>query len=110
MRKYIDLIESMSEKSYPVRGGEVLIKVRLIGENRYLALAFINGEQVAIGEFQSDGSGGGWMDEILVFPRFRRLGIASAIYDFFKDMGVRISKSNNVKPDGEAFWKSRDGY
>lgn len=42
-------------------------------------------------------------------PTYRRIGVATAIYDFLASHGYPIKPSIAVQPDGWAFWNARDG-
>ena len=48
------------------------------------------------------------MQEIVVHSRYRRMGIASKIYSAIEHkFGYELHPSDDVKPDGQEFWKAR---
>jgi hypothetical protein len=107
MREYINIVES---NTYPIKGGTVQVVTRELRGNRYSFTATVDGQRAAIGEFQAQDSMNGdkgSVEEITVAAAFRRRGIASAIYSHFEKMGFTVVPSDDVRPDGQAFWKSR---
>jgi hypothetical protein len=46
---------------------------------------------------------------IVIFSEFRRQGIASALYNWLRDMGNEIRPSSTQTDDGRAFWKAGAG-
>jgi GNAT superfamily N-acetyltransferase len=57
---------------------------------------------------QYDPRGKKWTGEALhVDPRYRRQGVATAMYDWFKRRFGVIRPSDALTQDGEAFWRAR---
>ena len=65
--------------------------------------AAIDGKVVGSGWFTDDHFNG-----VDVNENYRRLGVASAIYDYVESLGFHVRPSpNGQEPDGEAFWAAR---
>lgn len=109
MRKWLDLFETRSTSAYAIKGGEVILSVKEMRGDRYSVLATVDGREAATAEFQADWLGRGSIEEIVVNTAFRRRGIARAIYDHFEKMGFTVVPSNDIRPDGQAFWRDRRG-
>jgi len=45
--------------------------------------------------------------DLVVQPDYRRQGIATAMYDFAKELSNTIVPSSKQTPDGKAFWKGK---
>jgi len=112
--KLSDLFESNDSniKIVPlkIKNGWVNLHIRNMGRDRWSFQVYGKTQQLAFGEFQGfyqNGQNLGSVQEIVVVEKFRRLGIATAIYDYFGSLGYRVVPSDDVKPDGQAFWKSR---
>lgn len=109
-KKSAPIVEAASGDTYPIKGGSVRVITRELRGGRYSFRAMIGDEQVAIGEFQTHDAmmnDKGSVEEITVSPRYRRKGIASAIYQHFEKMGFNVVPSDDVRPDGQAFWNGR---
>lgn len=106
---HIEVAANLDEsENYPIKGGEVEVRVRALRGGRYAFSALVGGQEAAMGEFQANPYGDtGSVEEIVVFREFRRKGIATAIYNHFEKMGFRVVPSDDVKPDGRAFWDKR---
>lgn len=93
---------------HPIKDGHIRIVVKERRNRRFAFTAWVGDVQVAAGEFQAELYGDkGSVEEIVVSSRFRRRGIAKAIYDHFEKMGFEVVPSDDLRPDGQAFWKAR---
>ena len=71
-----------------------------------------NGTEIAYGEISKDNE---WDDdrrasvqEIVVHPKYRRKGFATKIYnEIERKFNYKLRPSDDVKPDGQEFWKAR---
>ena len=45
-----------------------------------------------------------WVDK-----RWRRMGLATKMYDWAEELGNTVIASSTLQPDGKKFWKSRSG-
>ena len=71
-----------------------------------------NGTEIAYGEISKDNE---WDDdrrasvqEIVVHPKYRRKGFATKIYnEIERKFNYKLHPSDDVKPDGQEFWKAR---
>ena len=116
MRKFINIILN---EQYRTKSNDNIIITHKINEEEteheteyygeYYEIidvtAEINGKIVAWGKYSSDENS---FRGIEVKKEYRRMGIASAIYDYMKDKGYYVRPSDNLEPDGEAFWKNRN--
>lgn len=66
--------------------------------------ATLDGKFVGEGKFDIDG---GFFRNIEILPEYRRMGVASAIYDYVESLGHSIQPSPLLTADGAAFWKKR---
>ncbi len=67
--------------------------------------AEVDGKVVGSGWFTDDHFCG-----VHVSEKYRRLGIATALYDYMDVLGYYVQPSpNGQEPDGEAFWAARKG-
>ena len=71
-----------------------------------------NGEEIAYGEIAKDNEWeddrGASVQEIVVHPNYRRKGFATKIYnEIERRFNYKLHPSDDVKPDGQAFWKAR---
>jgi ribosomal protein S18 acetylase RimI-like enzyme len=98
--------------SVALKGGLTLdLSIRQRRSGRYTFTGAINGESAVTGEFQRETFGDkGSVEEIVVSPKFRRIGVATAVYDAFTEMGFRVVPSDDVRPDGQRFWSSRSRW
>lgn len=109
MRQWIDLLE---DKTFPLKDGKMISLSHHYtdgGEDRedepYISvLARLDGD--IIGSCLYDPE-----DEIVrgvtVDEPYRRLGVATAIYDYLVGLYFPVQPSYNQEPDGEAFWADR---
>jgi hypothetical protein len=73
-----------------------------------LIRATVNRVVVGFAEFYCSGETSGNVEDVQVEKAWRRLGVATKMYDFLKVLGYRVEPSNNrIEPDGRAFWNAR---
>lgn len=85
------------------RGNPTSIEVRKMGNGWYAA--FVNGVNAGNVMLSDDET---HTVSVYVEPSYRRLGVASSIYNFIeKDLGRKLQKSTHQTVAGEEFWKSR---
>ncbi len=116
MRKFINII--LNESKYKTKSGDIIkIKHKINqeeteSESEYYGeyyeiidvTASINGKIIGWGKYSSDEMS---FRGIEVRKEYRRLGIASAMYDYMTDKGYYVRSSDHLEPDGEAFWNNR---
>jgi predicted nucleotidyltransferase len=82
------------------------------GKPRHSFRVVYDGKVIAYGEVEKDSvhddEHGASVQEIVVHSRYRRMGIASKIYSAIEHkFGYELHPSDDVKPDGQEFWKAR---
>ena len=82
------------------------------GKPRHSFRVVYDGKVIAYGEIEKDSvhddEHGASVQEIVVHSRYRRMGIASKIYSAIEHkFGYELHPSDDVKPDGQEFWKAR---
>lgn len=106
--RYRDLMEA--EQPYTVRlkdGREITVNHLENFEDGlhcFEVFATLDGEMVGDGKYDVDR---GEFRGIEVERSFRRLGIASAIYDYVEQLGYDVKPSPYLQPDGVALWTAR---
>ena len=56
------------------------------------------------------GRDGKWKgNDLSVEKKYRRKGLATAMYDFADSEGHNLTPTNSLQPDGKEFWKNRKG-
>jgi ribosomal protein S18 acetylase RimI-like enzyme len=74
----------------------------------FLVRAMRDGVMIGYAEFYFYGERSGSVEDVKVEPEYRRLGVATAIYDYLKGFGLTVEPSaQRIEPDGRAFWMSR---
>lgn len=74
----------------------------------FVISASLDGEEIASGRFDVVS---GHFRGIEVSEPYRRLGVASAIYDYVEQvMGFTVTPSGHLEPDGQSFWNNRNKY
>jgi ribosomal protein S18 acetylase RimI-like enzyme len=72
-------------------------------------IGYVNGDPVGSAVFTYDSDRKGWYSEATdVDPEYRRMGVATAIYNAAKEKLGRIIPSDDMTPDAEALWKDKD--
>jgi GNAT superfamily N-acetyltransferase len=72
------------------------------------AKAYKDGLNVGGAHLESKGKNKPFQaDDLYVIEQYRKQGIARTIYDYIEKLGFKIEISNELTPDGQAFWKSR---
>lgn len=121
MRDLISLVESFQdeyeddreEREFPVTtarlkdGREITIKSLESFDDGLHCLeifAEIGDELVGDGKYDMDR---GEFRGIEVPKPFRRLGVATAIYDYVENLGMNVKPSPYLQPDGVKFWDNR---
>jgi hypothetical protein len=117
IRHYIDLVESAGRegadddrrwqpREIALKDGRTTVIHAFDDweENCITVYATIGDVTVAEGKFDPERN---YFRGIEVSPTFRRIGLATAIYDYIDSQGYHIQPSNNVQPDGQKFWASR---
>lgn len=66
--------------------------------------AVLDGVTIGSGKYDVDE---GCFRGVDVRKEFRRLGVATAMYDYVKNMGFSVRPSPYLEPDGQAFWSTR---
>jgi len=46
-------------------------------------------------------------DDLYVIPQYQKQGVATAIYNYIEKLGFKIEISDQLTPDGQAFWNAR---
>ena len=82
------------------------------GKPRHSFRVVYDGKVIAYGEVEKDSvhddEHGASVQEIVVNHTYRRKGIATKIYDAIeRKFNYKLHPSDDVKPDGQEFWKSR---
>lgn len=84
---------------------------RFPGEEKTKVILFraLSGNKlIGYAEFYLYGDQSGSVEDVHVEPEYRRVGVATAIYDFIESVGLHVEPSKNrMEPDGRAFWKGR---
>lgn len=118
MRKWIDLCEA---RAFPDSvgklkdGRDVVFKIEHSygGEEPdderepYLDITiYLDGKSIGGGLFDQEDN---CFRGVSVKDEFRRLGAATAMYDYMDRLGYFPRPSSDLEPDGQAFWKARRG-
>jgi hypothetical protein len=82
------------------------------GKPRHSFRVVYDGKVIAYGEVEKDSvhddEHGASVQEIVVHNKYRRMGIASKIYSAIeRKFGYELHPSDDVRPDGQEFWKAR---
>jgi SAM-dependent methyltransferase len=83
------------------------------GKIRHSFRVIYDGKVIARGEVEKDyayddDDRGASVQEIVVYSKYRRMGIASKIYDAIElTFNYKLHPSDDVKNDGQEFWKAR---
>ena len=82
------------------------------GVPRHSFVVVRNGKEIAYGEISKDNEWdddrGASVQEIVVHPDYRRKGFATKIYnEIERKFNYKLHPSDDVKPDGQEFWKAR---
>jgi len=80
-------------------------------DGNFNVYAFIDGKRVGHAEFASDdpeGMGGFYAVSVGVNPEYRRMGVATAMYDAAEEKFGEIIPSESQTDDARAFWRSRE--
>jgi ribosomal protein S18 acetylase RimI-like enzyme len=82
------------------------------GKPRHSFRVVYDGKVIAYGEVEKDSvhddEHGASVQEIVVHNKYRRMGIASKIYSAIeRKFGYKLHPSDDVRPDGQEFWKAR---
>ena len=78
-------------------------------DGRFTVNAYINGIHVGHAEFASDdpdGEEGFYAISVGVEPEYRRMGVATAMYDAATEKFGEIIPSEHQTDDARAFWQS----
>ena len=78
-------------------------------DGNFTVNAYINGVLVGHAEFASDdpdGEEGFYAISVGVEPEYRRMGVATAMYDAAEEKFGEIIPSEHQTDDARAFWKS----
>lgn len=114
-----------NEGIYKLFNGKIL-KITVGKTSEYLEVkAFIDNEPVGFVDFditeiegEHDKETDEWNDDIVIATAshvhvnepFRRLGIATIMYDHVERTGITIKKSGDLWKDGKSFWKARKPF
>jgi GNAT superfamily N-acetyltransferase len=111
--------ESKHGRAYLKDGREIHLTIERweVDKSRYpdeysdvwLVRALLNDKVIGLAEFYQDWGSVEW---VRVKERFRRIGVASALYDFIeKTFETKLSPSQgHIEDDGREFWKKRDPW
>jgi len=108
MREWINIVERR-EAEYSLKTG-ASISVRMdssINEydhDIYTVTAWVDGKEIGSARYNVESSE---VEKVWVDKDFRRQGVAMAMYDHLIDNRFRVAPSNDLSPDGKAFWKTR---
>ncbi len=107
------------DKSYRLKDGRsVIVKISTdyeetrygdddefeLSEEMLDVTAYLGHNAVGHGKFDVEA---GSFRGIEVFEKYRRMGVATAMYDELKRLGYHVRPSDNLEPDGEKFWAAR---
>jgi ribosomal protein S18 acetylase RimI-like enzyme len=83
-------------------------KIDIEWEGNFIVKAYINGAFAGIAEFANDDDHGGFYAiDTSVKPEYRRMGVATAMYDSaMEHFDGGIVPSHFQTADAKAFWKS----
>jgi GNAT superfamily N-acetyltransferase len=110
VRKWIDLLESYSGREATLKDGST---VALAAHDDYnedfeypllSVYATVDGNTVGSLLFDPEGH---WVRGVDVRQNYRRLGVATAMYDYLEHIVGTVKASPHLEPDGEAFWAAR---
>lgn len=80
-------------------------------DGNFVVNAYIDGKQVGSAEFASDdpeGESDFYALSVGVKPEYRRMGVATAMYDAAEERFGEIIPSEHQTDDARAFWQSRE--
>jgi GNAT superfamily N-acetyltransferase len=80
-------------------------------EGNFIVNAYINGEFAGSAEFASDDPDGEYdfyAIDTSVVPKYRRMGVATAMYNAAEEKFGEIIPSEHQTDDARAFWRSRE--
>lgn len=112
MRQFIDIINEIQllETKSTLSNGAVIDLTQTDFEQNedyeeivsFSILASISNEIVGRARYHN-----GSVIDVKVNDDYRRLGIASAIYDYIEKLGYDVESSGDLTSDGKAFWDNR---
>lgn len=77
------------------------------GHDAYVRATDEDGSPAGGATFTSDDGGKTYYSiDTYTYKNYQRRGLATAVYDFARENGLRIVPSNDYSPDGEAFVKA----
>jgi ribosomal protein S18 acetylase RimI-like enzyme len=88
-------------------------EIEIRWDGNFSVHAYINNQHAGTVEFASDdpdGNGGFYAIDASVAPEFRRMGVATAMYDSAEERLGELIPSEHQTADAKAFWKARNGY
>ena len=66
-----------------------------------------NGRVIGSAVLFMDDASSGYVDEIWIEQSWRRLGIATAVYDHIENNGISLRPSEHMTGEGLMFWENR---
>lgn len=66
-----------------------------------------NGKTVGFANLMLEDEASGYVDDLWVEQSWRRLGIATAIYNHIEEAGITLRPSDHLDIDGALFWEDR---
>jgi ribosomal protein S18 acetylase RimI-like enzyme len=92
-----------------LKENKALPKIDIIWDGNFTVRAYIDGNVVGSAEFASDdpdGNSGFYAIDVGVNPKYRRTGVATAMYDAATEKFGEIIPSEHQTDDARAFWNT----
>lgn len=107
--KLTEIVANEGKKSTEINGIKITVEWVLYEDYGVItAKAYKDGLNVGGAHLESQGKNKPFQaDDLYVIKQYQRQGIAKSIYDYIEKLGFKIEISNELTPDGRAFWKSR---
>ena len=82
--------------------------IDIVWDGNFIVMAYIDGKLAGKAEFANDDEHGGFYAiDTGVKPEYRRMGVATAMYDSaMEHFDGEVVPSHYQTPDAKAFWKS----
>lgn len=95
---------------FPVQTKQGEMTAQIEKSDKDVTITITNRQGHQVGETTlNPGRGGQWSASYLfVDGKFRRQGIATAMYDLAESQGLSVRRTENPSPDAEAFWRNRN--
>jgi hypothetical protein len=107
--KWLDLFKRNDDDLHTRKYGDYTLEANVIDRLQVTVKAYLDNENVGQAVFiqHPENIDLYYSEDSFIKPEHRRKHIASAMYEFAKDLGFTIIPAPGQTDDGKAFWKSR---